>query len=394
MKIFNSLGSNYDLSFAFKVLFSSSKKQYPKNLASFLAKKYSGQATLTYKGRQALTVVLKQLKLNTGAVAINGFTCLAVYQGIKVAGLDTVYIDIDPQKLHFSAKSLKATLNKNPQVKAVVIQNTLGFPADIEKIATVCKKHKVALIEDLAHSVGTKYESGKQAGRIGEAAFLSFSQDKIVDSVSGGAAILKCTKSDQRITSQKVGWYQKIKDWLYPMLTFIVRTSYSIGIGKLIHFVLKTLRVLSQPMAGSQEPQELPRWHANLALQQFKNHQQSLDHRRQIATIYAKELNSKLLIKGLVKLIDRSANIRFPILVKNRDQLIKHLKNHGVFVSDIWYDAPVAPKRMTSQSSYRNECPKAKKVADKMLNLPTHKNVSPDQAIQISNIINQWLKSN
>ena len=74
-------------------------------------------------------------------------------------------------------------------------------------------------------------------------------------------------------------------------------------------------------------------------------------------------------------------NLRFPIFVENRTMLVKFLKKHKVFISDIWYDS-VAP-----------ECPSAVEISKNILNLPTHINVSKNDALKIAGFINIWLKS-
>lgn len=185
MSIFNSLGSNYDFNFVLKSLFSRGND----DLKSFLENKYKGQVTLVYKGREAIELALGNI--NKGSlVGINDFTCIAVYEAVKKAGMEVEYLDIDKGELNFSAETLKKAVN----VKAVIIQNTLGYPCDIEKIAQICKEKKIILIEDLAHSIGTRYENGEEAGMVGDFVVLSFSQDKIIDAVSGGALISRINK--------------------------------------------------------------------------------------------------------------------------------------------------------------------------------------------------------
>src|SRR5947209_7212773 len=142
MNIFNSLGSNYNLRFVFKALFSGNEAK----LKSFLEEKYQGKVTLLYKGREAIELALNKINLPNAAVAINGFTCFAVYEAVKKAGLDIEYLDIEKDDLNFSVETLKKHLSKNPKIKVVMIQNTLGYPCDIEKISRLCREKKIILI--------------------------------------------------------------------------------------------------------------------------------------------------------------------------------------------------------------------------------------------------------
>ena len=136
---------------------------------------------------------------------------------------------------------------------------------------------------------------------------------------------------------------------------------------------------------------KLPGWYCKLALEGLNNLEENLTQRKRIAQIYAKTLNSSILSKQITAAVSQSTNIRFPVFVKNRANLIETLRKSGVYVSDIWYDAPISPKRYLKDTSYIDQCPKAEKLSAQILNLPTHRNVSVEKAQKISKLINQWL---
>src|SRR5450759_4344470 len=96
MNVFNSLGSNYNLNFVLKTLFSKNNPNYSLSLTSFLEKKYQGKTILVYKGREAIKLALDIIKLpKDSEVAINGLTCYAVYKAINDAGYRAIYLDVD-----------------------------------------------------------------------------------------------------------------------------------------------------------------------------------------------------------------------------------------------------------------------------------------------------------
>lgn len=178
-----------------------------------------------------------------------------------------------------------------------------------------------------------------------------------------------------------------MKDKFYPLFTYLIRKTYSFGLGKIIHFILKNLRLLSSPMSpGSNLP------NSKLVLFQFEKLDDNLNQRKTIASIYAKLINPKILSPKLMEQIPLSSNLRFPIFVENRGSLIKYLGENQIFVSDIWYDAPIAPKKYLSQTDYTGQCPNAELASEEILNLPTHINVTEKDAEKIANLINQWLK--
>lgn len=386
MAIFNSLGSNYDLKYVLKSLFAESNNQNRK-LKNFLQDKYDGKAILTYKGREALILALKILNLpKESMIAINGFTCFAVYKAIEEAGLTPICLDLEEKNtdLNFSSEVLENSLRNNPKIKVVIAQNTLGYPCDINEILKVCKKNNLILIEDLAHCAGTKYEDGQEAGSIGDFVALSFSQDKVIDVVSGGALVIRNKQYSNKTIQQfnNISNLQQLKDSLYPSLTYKIRFLYDFGLGKLLHFLIKKLNLLSKPMQeGLYDFYSLPDWYCNLALEEFKTLSQQLNHRKEIAKIYEEKLDKKILSKNITEKISLSSNLRLPIFVENRNNLIKYLKKYKIFISDIWYD------------DVARDCPNATEISKKILNLPTHINVTEKDALKISERVNEWLKS-
>ncbi len=385
MSTFNSLGSNYNLKYILNSLISnSSGKNY--ELKNYLEEKYTGKAILTYKGREALTLALKILNLpEKSGVAINGFTCFAVYKAIEEAGLTPICLDLEEKNtdLDFTDATLEKILKENKNIKVLVVQNTLGYPTDIEKIAKICNEKNIILVEDLAHCIGTKYENGKDAGGVGDFVVLSFSQDKVIDAVSGGALIIRNKLYSNKTIQQfkNVNSLQQLKDRLYPLLTYKIRFLYDSGLGKIYHFLIKNLNLLSNPMQeGLYNFYSLPNWYCNLALNEFKNLSEQLNHRKEIAKIYVANLSKQVLSKNITEGVYLSSNLRFPIFVENRNSLIKFLKKFKIFVSDIWYD------------DVAKDCPNAVNISHLILNLPTHINISEKNAKSIADKVNIWLK--
>ncbi|HMS23033.1 MAG TPA: aminotransferase class I/II-fold pyridoxal phosphate-dependent enzyme [Candidatus Levybacteria bacterium] len=390
MNIFNSLGSNYTFSFVLNSLKKRDVNSRSK-LSKYLQKRYSGEVILTHKGRDAMGIALRELSLPPKSkIAVTGFTCIAVIESIEKQNLTAYFLDIDEKSLNFTSEELEKAIQKE-KIKAVIVQNTLGFPCNIEKIQSICKKHHIVLIEDLAHSIGTVYQNGNEAGTVGDFTVLSFSQDKVVDSVSGGAVIAR--KHGIKNTKEKKS-KESNSEKIYPLLTWTIRKTYPIKIGVLLHIASKKLKFLSDPMKNSTN-QKLTSWHAGLILSGFNLLAESIQHKRNIAQIYTKYLPEYIQSNEISKLIPIGTNLRFPIFIKNRDSLIAYLQTKGVYVSDIWYDAPVAPKKYLGLARYpKDTCPNAQNVANRIINLPTHKNISEKNARTLSKLITVWLQQN
>jgi perosamine synthetase len=400
MSLFNSLGSNYTFEFVMEALAAGNMESNKLLLKKFLEEKYGGEVTLLYKGREALRLALRNIAQRETTVGICGFTCFAVYDAVVKEGYDVEYLDID-QSLQFSYETLKKAVEKNKKLKVVIIQNTLGYPCAIEKIAVFCKENNIILIEDLAHSIGAKYANGKEAGTVGDFVVLSFSQDKMIDGISGGALVVRNEKFPLRSEASKVQNLElkqkdrktQQRDRMYPFYTVLIRTLYRSGLGKAFHHILRKKNLLTQPMDNldADDLYALPNWYSQLIYSDFKEIEKNLTHRKTIAGIYAKTLNKKVMGDYFVVTIPSAANLRFPIFVPERESLISFLKKDSIYISDIWYDAPIGPKKYMSRTNYKGECPTAEKISARIVNLPTHKNVSIKDAELIAEKVNEWL---
>jgi len=120
-------------------------------------------------GRSALFVFLKSLQLKAqDEIIMQSFTCNAVANPIIWAGARPVYVDID-ETFNIDLKSLQKNINQN--TKAIIIQNTFGIPAQIERIVELAKKNNILVIEDCAHALGATYK-GQKVGTFGDIAFF------------------------------------------------------------------------------------------------------------------------------------------------------------------------------------------------------------------------------
>lgn len=395
MAIFNSLGSNYDFGFVFKALFVGNSEENRRRLTEFLEKKYEGRVLLTYKGREALRLALRIADIpKKYAVGICGFTCYAVYEAVEKEGLKARFLDITEGDLNFSLEKFIEIIRKHPSIKVLIIQNTLGFSCEGEKIAKYCRDRGIILIEDLAHSVGAEYLGGHEAGTVGDITVLSFSQDKMVDGISGGALVVRNQELGVRnYEFRSLSTKQQIRDRFYPLFTFLIRETYESGVGKFLHAFLKRFDLLSKPMGKLREDMifALPNWYCYLIYKQFLGLKEDLIHRRKIASIYTNGLSKNILSSVLSLKIFNGSDLRFSIFVEKREDLIVYLKKHGIYVSDIWYDSPVAPKKYLQLTDYNHDCPNSEKISLRIINLPTHRNVSENDARFIIGKVNEWV---
>ena len=133
----------------------------------------------------ALFISLKALGLPRDArVMIPAFTFAAVPSSIVHADCipvlceckDDYRIDIDDFKA------------KLPTVDAVIISHMRGHTSDMDAIMALCEQANIPVIEDAAHSLGTKWH-GKNIGTIGKIGCFSFQSYKLLNSGEGGIMV-------------------------------------------------------------------------------------------------------------------------------------------------------------------------------------------------------------
>ena len=109
-----------------------------------------------------------------------------IFNMILCAGFRPKFIDIDPASYQMSPDVLEQAIT--PATRAVFVTHLFGIVPDMERIAAICKKHNLLLIEDASHSFGATLR-GKQMGTFGKAAIFSFSSLKSISTGYGGMVI-------------------------------------------------------------------------------------------------------------------------------------------------------------------------------------------------------------
>jgi dTDP-4-amino-4,6-dideoxygalactose transaminase len=152
-----------------------------------------------YRGRVALGALLRALNLKAGdEVLLQAFTCLAVPSPIVGLGLRPVYLDITRRSYNLDPDQMEGRITG--RTRAIIVQHTFGIPAEMAAIIALAKKHKLAVIEDCCHVLGSRYQ-GEDLGCIGDAAFYSYEWGKPFVIGLGGAAVVHSPELSQKVRS-------------------------------------------------------------------------------------------------------------------------------------------------------------------------------------------------
>ena len=99
-------------------------------------------------------------------------------------GARPVFADINPDTYNIDPDSIRRCITD--KTRAVVAVDFTGQAVELDEIRAICKEHNLILIEDAAHSIGTKY-NGQPIGSIADMTTFSFHPVKTVTAGEGGA---------------------------------------------------------------------------------------------------------------------------------------------------------------------------------------------------------------
>lgn len=125
-------------------------------------------------------------------VIVSSITFAASANCVLYCGGTPVFADINPETYNISPESIRRCITE--KTKAIVAVDFTGQAVPLDEIREICAEHKLLLIEDAAHAIGTKYK-GKPIGSIADMTCFSFHPVKTVTGGEGGAI----TTNDEKL---------------------------------------------------------------------------------------------------------------------------------------------------------------------------------------------------
>ncbi len=169
-----------------------------KKLCEVTGSKY---AVAVSNGTAALHIAAMAAGIGPGdEVIVSPITFAASANCVLYCGGIPVFADINPKTYNIDPVSIREKITE--KTKAVVAVDFTGQAVELDEIRKICEEYHLILIEDAAHSIGTKY-NGKPVGSIADMTTFSFHPVKTVTSGEGGAV----TTNDEEL-------YRKLR--LYP----------------------------------------------------------------------------------------------------------------------------------------------------------------------------------
>ncbi len=262
-------------------------------------------------GTDALIMALMAEGIGTGdAVFVPSFTFTASAEVALLLGATPVFVEVDPRTFNIDTADLDRRVGEVIREgkllpRAVIAVDLFGQPADYGTLENLCRRHALFLIADAAQSYGAKL-GNRAVGALAPATAASFFPAKPLGAYGDGGALL--TDDDERAAHYKsIRAHGKGSD-KYD----IVRLGLNARLDTLQAAILMAkLTIFDDELAA----------------------------REKLARFYDSRLKDVVEIPRRVP-DSMSAWAQYCILVNNRDEVAKRLKEAGVPTA-VYYPLPM-----------------------------------------------------
>lgn len=328
-------------------------QELEQKLCEYLGVKY---LSLFTNGTIPLITAFQALRI-TGEVITTPYSFVASTHSLWWNGIKPVFVDIDPVTLNINPDKIEAAIT--PKTTAILPVHVYGNPCDTKKIQDIADKYGLKVIYDAAHAFGVRVDNISILN-YGDISTLSFHATKTYNTIEGGALICHDAKTKQRIDYLKnFGFAGEIE-------------------------------VVAPGING-----KMDEIRAAYGIINLKHVDESIIIRKEIANRYRNLLKN---VKGITFMNDiqdvRYNYSYFPIFVDEekygmtRDDLYQKLKDNNILGRRYFY--PLISQFSTYReldSAKSTNLPIAIKVANSVICLPIHHEISEKEVEKIVNCI-------
>lgn len=271
-------------------------------------------------------------------------TCTATNWPILANNFKIKWVDIDPKTLNMDLDDLERKITK--KTRAIIVVHWGGYPNDLDRLRQIQEKSlrlhgfKPAVIEDCAHSMGSKYK-GNLIGTHGNICTFSLQAIKHITSVDGGLLFLPHQELNKR--ARLLRWY---------------------GIDRDSH--RKDFRCEA----------DIEEWgfkfhmndvNASIGIENFKHVDEIVGKHKINGKYYDENLKN---IPGLT-LLERNSDMEsafwiYSILVDRKSDFMKYMKECGIAVSQVHERNDIH----TCVKDYRSLLPNLDKTISQVISIP------------------------
>lgn len=309
-------------------------------------------------GTLALITALQALRI-TGEVITTPYSFVATTHSLWWNGIKPVFVDVDPVWANLDPERIEAAIT--PKTTAIMPVHVYGNPCAMNKIQAIADKYGLRIIYDAAHAFGVTL-NGKSILTDGDLSILSFHATKTYSTIEGGAIVCPDQKTKERI--------DYLKNFGFAGETTVVAP----GINAKMDEVRAAYGLLS-----------------------LKYVNDAINKRHEVTMQYRNELKD---IPGISFMEDMPGVVHnysyFPVFVDeekismSRDALYQKMKDADIYGRRYFYPLISAFSTYRGLDSAKPEnLQVANKIADSVICLPIHQDLSENDVARILNIIKE-----
>jgi dTDP-4-amino-4,6-dideoxygalactose transaminase len=304
-------------------------------------------------GTDALMLGLWALGIGKGdEVITTPISFIASTGSIAHVGATPVYADVrEDQNIDPAEVEKKIT----SRTKAIMPVHWSGRIADMDAILDIARKHKLAVIEDAAQSMGAYYK-GKHGGRFGNIGTFSAHPLKNLNAIGDGGFLV----TDDEDLAKKIRLYRN--HGLQDRDTCVMY-----GVNS-----------------------RLDSLNAEVLMYRLGRLNEVIGRRQRNVDLYRKKIKAKEVHIPPDKQYEKNSYVMMITQSERRDELQKFLARRGI-QSLVYYGTPLhlhaAAKRLGHK---RGDFPKAEHQADRVLALPHHQQLSEGQISYVADTVNEF----
>lgn len=328
-------------------------KQLEKELAEYLKVPY---ISLFTNGTLPLLTALQALRV-TGEVITTPYSFVATTHSIWWNGCKPVFVDIDPATGNIDPDAIEAAITN--KTTAIMPVHVYGKPCETKRIQEIADKYGLKVIYDAAHAFGVEVD-GESILNAGDMSTLSFHATKVYNTIEGGALVMHDLETKKRI--------DYLKNFGFAGETTVIAP----GINSKMDEVRSAYGILNLRQVDA-----------------------AIEARHQVAVKYREALRP---VEGIT-FMDDMPGVKhnysyFPTFVDaekygmTRDELYEKMRSHNVLGRRYFYPL------ISTFSTYRGlpsaapeNLPKAHKMADSVICLPMHHELSAEDVNRVLELI-------
>lgn len=308
--------------------------------------------SLFTNGTLPLITALQALRI-TGEVITTPYSFVATTHSLWWNGIKPVFVDIDPATGNLDPEKIEAAIT--PRTTAIMPVHVYGKPCDTERIQVIADKYGLKVIYDAAHAFGVKV-NGTSILNAGDMSTLSFHATKVYNTIEGGALVMHDEQTKKRI--------DYLKNFGFAGETEVVAP----GINSKMDEVRAAYGLLN-----------------------LKQVDAAIEARRQVAIKYREALKD---VEGITYFDDmpgvKHNYSYFPIFIDaekfgmTRDELYFKMKEQNILGRRYFYPLISTFSTYRGLDSARPEnLPNAHRMADEVICLPMHHDLSKEDVMRI-----------